>query len=144
METGTSSINWAQQSGFCLMRETDSSLRMVMFLIKLGQWRMSRKFVILTIHHCHKPSDFIHCPYVASCHPILNVISAAIQLTSWYRGFVEKLIGIQLVKKFPDIMELRGSSINSQFRPYRKPFQHSLHLCSLCEVYFNIITLSYL
>jgi hypothetical protein len=50
---------WAQNSRFRLKKEADSSLRNVVFLIKLGRWIMSKKFVILIIHHRHKPSELL-------------------------------------------------------------------------------------
>jgi hypothetical protein len=52
-----SSIDWTQQSRHYLKTKTESSLQNVMFLIKLVQEIMSKKYVILTIHHCHTPSD---------------------------------------------------------------------------------------
>jgi hypothetical protein len=63
-EIGTSFNDWAEQSTFYLMTKTDSSLRNVMFLIKvlikLRRYTISRKFVILTTHHRHKPSEKIY------------------------------------------------------------------------------------
>jgi hypothetical protein len=43
---GTSSIDWVQQNKLYLMMETHSSLQNAVFLIKLGQLIMSRKFIL--------------------------------------------------------------------------------------------------
>jgi hypothetical protein len=33
---------------------------------------MSKKFVILTTHHCHKPSEFTYETDTTSCYSVMN------------------------------------------------------------------------
>jgi hypothetical protein len=60
-EIGTSSIYWTQHSRCPFFtwwwRRTANA---VCFLIKGRRWIMSKKFVILTTHHRHKPSELTY------------------------------------------------------------------------------------
>jgi hypothetical protein len=38
--------------------DEETTLKKCNFLMKLGLWQMFKKFVILTIHQCHKSLDF--------------------------------------------------------------------------------------
>jgi hypothetical protein len=60
----TSSIYWSQQSRCsCLPDDGDrlQSPKRRVFLIEDRRWIMSKKFVILTTHHRHKPSELTRC-----------------------------------------------------------------------------------
>jgi hypothetical protein len=51
LDTGTSSIDWAQHSRLYLITRQQSSLQNFVFLTELGGQIMIKKFVLLTIHH---------------------------------------------------------------------------------------------
>jgi hypothetical protein len=58
------------------------------------------------------------------------MITLTYLLTPWSRVLLEKLTGLQLVKKFPAFMEPEGSSPHSQAPatyPYPEPAQSSPH-----------------
>jgi uncharacterized protein YchJ len=57
-EIGTSSMDWAQNNKLYLMKETQPSLRNVVFVSQVRQWIMSKKFITLTIYRHYKLSDF--------------------------------------------------------------------------------------
>jgi hypothetical protein len=59
LEIGTRSIYWVEQSRYLLPDNGDrlQSPKRRVFLIKNIRWIMSKKFVILTTHHRHKPSE---------------------------------------------------------------------------------------